>query len=61
VGPAGGGRRGPSGWLIGRGGPELGVRLEHDLALREASGAPAGRGLSHLAFHHPRTYPYPYP
>ena len=24
--------------------------LEHDLALKEASGEPAGRGLSHLAF-----------
>eukprot|EP00964_Phaeocystis_antarctica_P065847 scaffold39775_cov54-Phaeocystis_antarctica.AAC.5 len=40
--------------LIGRGWPRLAEAcgsLEHDLALREPPGAPAGRGLSPLAFH----------
>ena len=42
--------------LIGRGWPRLAEargRLEHDLALntKEASGEPAGRGLSHLVLH----------
>ena len=29
---------------------EARASLEHDLALKAASGEPAGRGLSHLAF-----------
>ena len=40
--------------LSGRGWPRLAEArgsLEHDLPLREASGAPAGRGLSHVASH----------
>ena len=41
------GKRGPSGWLA-----EAGRRLEHGLAMREASGETAGRRLSSLAFPH---------
>ena len=37
--------------LIGRGQAEARGSLEHDLALEEASGEPASRGLSHLVFH----------